>query len=97
VDDASVGVVRKVDGVDFVDLVDAVGEMEASRTRLLLVRIVYRGSAIFSRLAIGYRLCAKRQRLAHKRGGVRHGAGAAGLADVAVDPDAFKDAEAEKD
>ena len=44
---------------------------------------------------IGYWLCAKR--LAHKRGGVRHGAGAAGLADVAVDPDAFKHAEAEKD
>ena len=80
-----------MDGVDFVDAVDG-GVPDSFLPERCTV---YRQSAISSRSAIGYWLCAKR--LAHKRGGVRHGAGAAGLADVAVDPDAFKHAEAEKD
>jgi hypothetical protein len=55
-----------------------------------------RAIADFTRLlAIDYWLCAKRS--AHVRGGVGHGVRAAGLADMAVDPDALKEAEGEQD
>src|SRR5580704_16366237 len=47
------------------------------------------------------RVCAldggRRRRSAHKRGGVAHGAGAARLADMAMDPDALEQSEGEKD